>query len=147
MSTAGPIQVAVLLVGLPGFYEGLLRREFSADSGITVRHLAETSDSDAPPLEEDSIIVVGTSAASLRRATALVNRGSRILGTVAVTDDEPRGDVYLVSPAGVNVSRHELAQVIRDVVIAGLLSRREHGPFHSDSLGATHEHVRKLDKR
>jgi hypothetical protein len=116
MPTAAADAVSVLLVGLPAFYEGLLRQEFKAEPAITVTRLPETAAATVLPPGPGAVIVVGAKPPLLRRAAELFARDSRLLGVVAVTDDEPRGDVYLVAPAGRNVSRHELAQVIRDVV-------------------------------
>src|SRR5690348_9289591 len=116
MPTSVSRAIAVLLIDLPGFYEALLRREFAGDSAISVRRVVEYDEA-LGSFTGDCVIVVRASAASLRRATSL-SSSSRILGTVAVTDEEPRGDAYLVTSAGSNVSRHELAQVIRDVVAA-----------------------------
>jgi hypothetical protein len=73
-------------------------------------------------LESDSVIVVGTTGAALRRATRLIDRGKKILGTIAVTDDEPVGDAYYVEPAALNVSHHELAELIRQVADEGARS-------------------------
>jgi hypothetical protein len=114
-STAGSSRLAVLLIGLPGFYESLLQRECAPDPRITVARLSEEGGTDAVPRDVDAVIVVGIDAPSLRRAAELVGRSARVLGAVAITDDEPRGDVYLVTPAGTNVTPHELAQVIRDI--------------------------------
>jgi hypothetical protein len=115
MSTTAT-RIDVLLVGLPGFYEELLRREFGRDAGVQVTRMAELATGPEPPsLALDAVIVVGMSASSLRRATELTGRISGVVGMLAVTDDEPRGDAYLVSPVGRNVSPQELAQVIRDV--------------------------------
>ena len=116
-------RVEVLLVGLPRFYEALLQREFGADSRVYVRQLTDTDGLTSSAGELDSVIVVAASAASLRRAADFVSRSARILGTIAVTDEEPRGDVYLVSPAGTNVSHQELAQVIRRILARAQVTR------------------------
>ena len=118
MTSIVATRVGVLLVGLPGFYEDLLRREFEHDAGIRVGRAPEQG-TEAEPLDFDAVILAGMSAPSLRRAVDLGARMRRVIGTIAITDDEPRGDVYIVSPAGRNVTRLELAQVIR-VVGGGL---------------------------
>ena len=114
-ATAGTNRLAVLLIGLPGFYESLLQREYARDPSITVARLSEEASAAALPQDVDAVVVVGIDAPSLRRAAELVGSSARVLGAVAITDDEPRGDVYLITPAGTNVTPHELAQVIRDI--------------------------------
>lgn len=122
MSTA-VTRVSVLLVGLPAFYEGLLEREFGPESGITVRRLADDALLGTIALEPETVLVVGATPPLLRRASERSARDPALLGVVAVTDAEPRGDVYVVTPAGMNVTRAELAGVIRDVVAAPPFAR------------------------
>lgn len=135
--TAKSTPIDVVVVGLPRFYESLLQQAFGTNSQMRVTRLGDDDSPEALALDSDSVIVVGTTAASLRRATGLIARGKRILGTIAVTDDEPRGDVYLVEPAGKNVSHHELAHVVRQVAEDGKnkssVVARFYTPGHSRS--------------
>ena len=129
MSTARIHQVVVLLVGLPGFYEWLLRRELAAEQTVIVQRFENREDPDDLLLDEDAVIVTGAAPRSLRTASELLSRQPRILGIVAVTDDEPGGDAYLVRPAGPNVTSRQLAEVIREVVAEGRAGRRTQRSF------------------
>jgi hypothetical protein len=106
-------RIAVLLVGLPGLLEGVLRRELRGDPRLVVQDLVE-HDVGSAARDLESVLVVGADAASLRQATSLSDHGVRVLATIAVTGEEPIGDMYLISPAGRNVSPAELVQAIRD---------------------------------
>lgn len=120
MSTTDAGQIAVLLVGLPGFLEGVLRHELRDDLGFTVKRLTGGGDEAASAaVTSDSIVVVGTDAASLRQAASLLQGNRRVLATIAVTGEQPIGDLYFISPVGRNVSPAELAQAIRDVTTTG----------------------------
>src|SRR5690348_14858653 len=120
MSTTDAGQISVLLVGLPGFLEGVLRHELRDDHGFTVKRLTG-EDATSLAIASDAIVVVGTDAASLRQATSLLQPNRRVLATIAVTGEQPIGDLYFVSPVGRNVSPAELAQTIRDVTTTGRL--------------------------
>lgn len=114
MSSPTHPRVTVVLVGLPGFYKGMLEAQFrqlDLEQQFTVHHL--TPD-DQVAVSDDSVIVVAANPRALRRATQLVGR-SRVLGTVAVTDEAPKGDLYHVDAVGTNVSDEQLATVIRQI--------------------------------
>lgn len=126
MSSSTHPGVTVVLVGLPGFYKGMLEAQFrqlDLEQQFTVHHL--TPD-DQAAVSDDSVIVVAANPRALRRATLLVGR-SRILGTVAVTDEAPKGDLYLVDTAGTNVSDEQLAKVIRQIAANPMHSPGTHG--------------------
>jgi hypothetical protein len=125
----GAPRVSVLLVGLPGILAEVLKHELRGDADFQVTRLA-AEETRVVPNDLDSVVVVGTGAASLRQITTLFDRGVRVLGTIAVTDEPPIGDVYLLSPAGTNVSPSELARVIRTVASAGGPSIAHAAPAH-----------------
>ena len=135
-STARSTRLTVLLIGLPGLYESLLRREYRPDTNVSVVRIAQDARAEMLPRDVDAVIVVGSDAASLRRATELLGGSARVLGVVAVTDDEPRGDAYLVAPVGLNVTPRELAQVIREIASAERIGSGPQTP-HTISRGLT----------
>jgi len=123
MSTSPPLPTTVVLVDLPGFYKGMLEEQFRRmhlHPHFIVDQLTD-SDSRAPQLADDAVIVVAATATALRKATRALGH-TNVLGTLAVTDESPKGDVYLVAPAGTNVSDQRLAELIRDLAVSAYRS-------------------------
>jgi hypothetical protein len=111
MTGAGDSNIAVVLVDVPGFLDEVLSRELGDQTGFDVMRV------DDPQLtigeRRDAVLVVRATLGSLKRAPVPLP-DLRVVGTIAVTEGEgSRGDAYLVSPAGKNVSHRELAQIIR----------------------------------
>ena len=116
MTTVSPLNIAVVLVDLPGFLDDVLARELGNHPGFDVMRLED------PRLtirdRRDAVVVVRATLGSLKRAPMPLPMHVRVLGTIAVTeDDDSRGDAYLVSPAGTNVSHRDLAQIIRKLAL------------------------------
>lgn len=112
MTDAGVSNIAVVLVDVPGFLDEVLSRELGDHTGFDVMRV------DDPQLtigeRRDAVVVVRATLGSLKRAPMPLHLHLRVVGTIAVTEGEgSRGDAYLVSPAGTNVSHRDLAQIIR----------------------------------
>jgi hypothetical protein len=114
MTNAASANIAVVLIDVPGFLDAVLSRELGEHAGFDVMRLDDPSA--ALGNRREAVVVVRATPASLRRATSPLPDHVRVLGTVAVTEgDDPRGDAYLVSPAGTDVSHREIAQIIRSL--------------------------------
>ena len=116
MSSSAAARVAVVLVDLPKVYAGFLKAQFAQlglEDTFIVEHLSPTATVISQVPDARAVIVVSTKPASLRRASSF--QGPLVIGIVAVTDDAPKGDIYVVSPSGTNVGPARLAEVILDV--------------------------------
>lgn len=118
MTTVPRDRVSVILVGLDGFTESSLCDALSHDDALeVVRFPEDLAASAAPP--EQSILVVGATASSLRTATAMLHGHQRVIATLALTSEPPGSDVYFVAPAARDVVIAELADMLRDLARGG----------------------------
>jgi hypothetical protein len=141
MATPIPDRVAVVLVGLDGLTVSLLRQALAGDGSLAVVHLPDDAPLDALAHERRTIVLVGATAAQLRRATRLVPRPDQLLATIAMFVEPPGSDVYFVSPAGRNVTSPDLAQLLHELVAADARGPAPSTASFENSPGASHEHA------